>query len=80
MKRILLFCWLLLAAVVLQGQGIDHAHLQERLDKACDLVFDGKHAEAAAMCRQIASLCRQQGDAFLCEEMDALQALSGLED
>lgn len=80
MKRILLFCWLLFAAVVLQGQGIDHAHLQERLDKACDLVFDGKHAEAAAMCRQIASLCRQQGDAFLCEEMDALQALSGLEE
>ena len=67
-----------MAASLLQGQETAPAQMQRRLDKANDLLLDGKRAEAAVQFRQVVQLCRQQGDALLPEEMDALYSLTDL--
>lgn len=80
MRKALLLNCLLLVACLLHGQGTDRVQLKERLGQAEDLVIDGKRTEAAVQFRQISEQCRQKGDEFLAEEMDALYSLCGLEE
>ena len=80
MKRALLLVCLLLVAGLLRGQEVSHAQMQDRLAQADGLVLDGKRAEAAVQFRQIATLCRRQGEGLLPEEMAALYSLCCLED
>lgn len=80
MRRFLLIICLLLVANLSFGQGIDHAQMQDKLNRANDLILDGNNKEAEAQFRQVVLLCRKQGEAFLLEEIDALNSLASMEE
>ena len=78
MKRALLIVCFLFVACLLHGQEAELTRVKALLDQANDLVLDGKWDQAKQSLSSTAQRCRELGEAFLPEEMEALFSLLGL--
>lgn len=80
MKRALLLACLLLVAPLLQAQDAGHARIKALIEQSDNLILDGKRDQAQQPLKTAIQECRQLGEDFLPEEMEALYALGSLTD